>query len=200
MTNSMKFLTFSQCRDLLRAIDQHGGTHAKVTDRALVVSVLLCGNAARTWTWEDALQDILWMPYAVYQSIKAIAFHKQLSLFPFNHAGFTSAHWVRGVRLQRAIFSIGVHPLTTQEVTRRLKRYATFAGVPVETVSLRTLDNTHHLLMNTYRDADVIAEELGIAYEVPSSRSTSFFATASSPKREPRLHGIGRRTAVLTPR
>ena len=62
-------LTLEQCKALIRSISTHGSKQAKAVDHALVVSVLMCGADARTWTWQDALANPIFQPFAVYEAI-----------------------------------------------------------------------------------------------------------------------------------
>jgi hypothetical protein len=183
----MKTLTIEQCRVIL--------AHTKEMDRALFVSLLLCGAKARTWTWEDALSDVLNIPMAVYEGLKGYAVSKKLTIIPFNHAWFTNAHWVNGPRLQSAIFKgrNTLRPYSTHEVTRRLKRYARKAGLKVEDVSLRTVVNTHHFLMAAYGSADEAGDAI---IPAAGSQAGGFQETVNweHVDRDHRLHGIGRRT------
>lgn len=202
-----KTLSLMQCSSILTVIETRGTKRAKATDKALFTSLLLCGADARTWTWQDVVETFLEMPYAAYQSIRNMAVAKQLAIFPFNHSHFTAAHWVRGTKLQHAIFTVGATPLTTQEVTRRMKRYARLAGIPSADMSLRTISNTSHLLRELYGDADAVADALGLV-TVPgitrtptagnsargSANSVKGFSVAGTRvDRDPRLHGVGRR-------
>lgn len=186
----MKTLTVDHCRRLLLEVEKRTSKCTQATDRALLTALLTCGADARTWTWQDVLELYLDMPYATYENVKQIAIAKQLTIFPFNHARFTEAHWVHGSKLEDAVFTIGSKPLTTQEVTRRMKRYARLAGI--EYVSLRTLVNTHNLLMNVYGNADEIADAIGVRREAVSSSFRPVVRKAAV-----RLHGIGRRAGRL---
>ena len=192
-------LTLEQCKSLLRAISDHGSRSAKATDHALVVCLLMCGADARTWTWQDALANPIFQPFAVYEAIKNIAITKRLSIFPYNHSNFKAAHWINStVRLQQAVFSVGAKPLTTQEVTRRLKRYGKLAGIPAGLMNLRTLANSHHLYLDVFGDADSFAEALDLIRFGSEVACLSPFFKKDSPKQEPRLHGLGRRSFMRT--
>ncbi len=207
-----KSLTLDQVKRLLAltASSEHWRGHSQ--NRALFLAVLLCGAQARSWTWEDALNDVIHMPIAVYYALRDMACDKKLTIFPFNHAGFTSAHWISGAKLQNAVFTAtGKKALTTQEVTRRLKVYARRAGIKASEMSLRTLANTGKSFQNLYGDADRIAEVLGVAdvttvtrrtppagTTVKSSVQTPFLAASVKVERDPRLHGLNRRSSMRT--
>lgn len=205
-----KTLTLMQCSSMLTAIETRGTKRAKASDLALFTSLILCGADARVWTWQDIVETFLVMPYAAYKSIRDMAIDKKLAIFPFNHSHFTAAHWVRGTKIQHAVFSVGATPLTTQEVTRRMKRYARLAGIPSELMSLRTISNTSHLLRELYGDADAVADALGMV-TVPGIARTptaGILPRGSTPSvqwfpgqgtrvdRDPRLHGVGRRRST----
>lgn len=188
----MKTLTVENCRRLLLEVEKRTSKRTQATDRGLLLALLTCGADARTWTWQDVLELFLDMPYPTYENVKQIAIAKQLTIFPFNHVRFSEAHWVHGSKLEDAVFTIGTKPLTTQEVTRRMKRYARLAGIATESVSLRTLVNTHNLLMNVYGNADEIADVLGVRREPVVSSFRPVVRKAAV-----RLHGIGRRAGRL---
>lgn len=189
----MKTLTLEQCKSLLSVLAERGTE----VDHALVVCLLMIGADARTWTWQNALENPIFQPFAVYQSIKSVVISKNLSVFPFSHASFRQAHWLNTtVRLQQAVFcgTSRNKALTTQEVTRRLKRYGKMAGIPVDLMSLRTINNTHQMFLDIFKDADVFAEALDLLRAGNEGGRSPFFKKAQ-PKKEPRLHGLGRRHA-----
>lgn len=196
-------LTLEECKSLIRVIAERGSKNAQATDHALVVCLLMCGADARTWTWQDALANPISQPFAVFEAIKNIAISKKLTIFPYNHASFQAAHWLNStVRLQRAVFIAGAtgnKPLTTQEVTRRLKRYGKMAGIPTGQINLRTLANSHQMYLDVFGDADTFAEALELLRFGNEPATLSPFFKKSQPKKEPRLHGIGRR-AFMAPR
>lgn len=214
-----KSLTLDQATRLMALTAASDTNRGNPENRALFLAVLLCGAQARSWTWEDALSDVINMPFAVYYALRDMAAAKKLTIFPFNHAGFTSAHWISGSKLKNAVFTkTGRKALTTQEVTRRLKVYAKRAGMKAELVSLRTLGNTHQSFLNLYGDADRIAELLGVAdvttvtrrtppagttqkaanrkQPTESSVKTPFLAGSVKVERDPRLHGLNRRSSI----
>jgi hypothetical protein len=230
----MKMLSLEQCRAMIvsmrgshltpgPSLKGRGGRCS--LDYLLFVSLLLCGGRARTWTGEDALSDVLNMPMAVYEGLRAYAISRKLTIFPFNYAGFQKAHWVNGPRLQNAIFTLTRpnpnpslkgrekkgrgEPFGTHEVTRRLKRYARKAGLKVEDVSLRTVVNTHHFLLTVYGDADEAAEAVNLTPGPSPLGEGRIIPAAGSPAggvqetvhwefvdRDIRLHGIGRRSTA----
>lgn len=205
-------LTLEQIKTLIRVIAERGTKSARATDHALVVCLLMCGANVRTWTWQDALANPMFQPFAVYEAIKNIAISKKLSIFPYNHAGFKPAHWLNtSIRLQQAVFTSVTpspsprgrgeinQPLTTQEVTRRLKRYGKMAGIPAGQMNLRTVVNSHQMYLDVFGDADTFAEALDLLRFGNGSAARSPFFKKSQPKKEPRLHGIGRR-AFMAPR
>ena len=190
-------LTLDQCKALIRSISEHGSKQAKAIDHALVVSVLMCGADARTWTWQDALANPIFQPFAVYEAIKQVAISKKLSIFPYNHAGFKHAHWINtAARLHRAVFTADAKPLTTQEVTRRLKRYGKLAGISVTLMNLRTLSNSHQMYLDVFGDADTFAEALDLLRPGSQPAELSPFFQKQPEKADARLHGIGRRSSM----
>jgi len=205
-------LTMTECKTILQVIQSRGSMRSKATDRALFASLLLFGGDARCWTWDFALYDVLDMPTALWMALRDLANSKGLALLPFSHAQFTGAHWVHGTKPEDAIFTVGNKPLTTQEVTRRLKRYARLAGIATERMSLRTVCNTHVQLLGLFSDADQMAEALGMNQlgmtrtssagmnQIGSSVKWNFSAALAAVKtrveRDPRLHGIRRRSAL----
>lgn len=215
-----KSLTLDQTKRLLALTAAAEDRRGHSQNRALFLAVLLCGAKARSWTWEDALSDVINMPFAVYYALRNMACDKHLTIFPFNHAGFTTdAHWINGAKLQNAVFTAsGIAPLTTQEVTRRLKVYAKRAGIKPGEMSLRTLSNTGEAFQNLYGDPDQIAELLGIADVTTVTRRTPpagtslkaanrkqltgssvgapFLSVSVKVERDPRLHGMNRRSST----
>lgn len=75
-----KTLTLEECKALIGVILRHGSTKAKLTDHALVVCLLMSGADARTWTWQDAIANPLFQPFAVYEAIKKLAIGKRLTI------------------------------------------------------------------------------------------------------------------------
>lgn len=210
-------LSVDQCRAMMPAM--------KSTDYALFVSLLLCGSDARTWSWERALRNVLDLPQAVYQALRDLATSQELALVQFNSAHFAqfeSAHWMRSVSSSVPIFKASLprnsktttspqrnnalkgQALTTQDVTRRMKRYARLAGLNESQVNLRAVLNTHNWLLRNYGSADKAAEALGLTTRRPATRSRKDAKEVSwmplstvraiHPVRDPRLHGIGRRS------
>lgn len=199
MKTNKKTLTLEQCRALLsltQVISSNG--RGKATDHALMTSLLLCGGAARTWTWGNV--NLLTRPMAVYRALKEMALGKKLVLAQFNHVGFREAHWVGGTSVKKAIFTVGSKPLTTQEVTRRLNRYGRMVGIVG--LNLRTLVNTHHLFVELYGDADAVAEALGIMNPSlsPSQNTKRKSVFGEGRNKDERLHGMFRRSSLVFPR
>jgi hypothetical protein len=201
-------LTLSECTTILQIIQSRGSMRSKATDRALFAALLICGGEARSWTWESVLYEALYLPTALFLALRDVATSKRLTMLPYTQSHFISAHWVHGTKREDAIFTVGSKPLTTQEVTRRLKRYARMAGIPSERMSLRTVCNTHSLFLDLFTDADHMAEALNLhalrvtrtssAGTVLPSVKWNFSATAVKTRveRDPRLHGIRRRSAL----
>lgn len=219
-----KSLTLDQAKRLLALTAASDTNRGNPENRALFLAVLLCSAKARSWTWENALSDVINMPFAVYYALRDMAVAKKLTIYPFSHAGFSTAHWINGAKLQNAVFTAtGKKALTTQEVTRRLKVYARRAGIKPSEISLRTLSNTGESFRNLYGDADQIAELLGIADVTTVTRrtppagttrrtqkaegrvqtaelsvGTPFLAASVKVERDPRLHGMNRRSSTRT--
>lgn len=205
-------LSLDECKLMMAIINVKASDRSRATDRGLFVSLLTFGADARTWTWEDALYNVTDLPTAIYLAVREVATTKQLTILPYNHENFKPAHWMRGTKLDHAVFTVGTKPLTTQEVTRRMKRFARLAGISPARVSLRTLCNTHQALSLEFADADQIADaldlpRLGMARtssagetqrgaEKPMKWNPAFAGTRV--ERSPRLHGIGRRSARAT--
>ena len=139
----------------------------------------------------------IFQPFAVYEAIKQVAISKKLSIFPYNHAGFKHAHWINtAARLHRAVFTADAKPLTTQEVTRRLKRYGKLAGISVTLMNLRTLSNSHQMYLDVFGDADTFAEALDLLRPGSQPAELSPFFQKQPEKADARLHGIGRRSSM----
>ena len=186
-TSSTVSLTIDQCKSMMARM--------KENDRALFISILLCGAQARTWTWGDVVEKFLEMPMAAYQAFRDLAVSRKLTLFPFNYAGFTSAHWVSGAKLDSPIFtspSSKRKAWTTQEVSRRFNRYGRMIGV--DGVSLRVAANTHKSLLAGFGSADEAAEVLGLSPNLTLTPALSLPGRGGTRgSRDERLHGIGRR-------
>ena len=204
-------LSLEECKLMLATINAKASERSRATDRGLFVSLLTFGGDARAWTWEDALYQVTDLPTPIYLAVREIATSKQLTILPYNHEHFKPAHWVRGTKLDHAVFTVCTKPLTTQEVTRRLKRFARLAGIDAARVSLRTVRNTHQSLMAEFSDADQIADALGLPRLGMARTSSAMsaqrgaeqtmkwnpaFTTGTRVERSPRLHGIGRRSAL----
>lgn len=198
-------LTLEQCKDLLRAIETHAGAGMKERDTALITSLLLCGSESRLWTWEDALSNVVTLPFAVYHSLRTLATSKRLALFPSDaHFG---AHWLNGVPLRRPIFRADERAttqtgkaLSTQEITRRLKRFGRKAGISWSLLNLRTLNNTHQTYLEVYGGADAFSEALGLLRVQPAP-ARSVFPRAHQVQQDDRLHGLFRRSGSgMSPR
>jgi hypothetical protein len=205
-----QILSLDECKLMIQTISANASERSRATDRALLAALLTFGGDARTWTWEDALYQVTDLPTAIYLAVRDIATSKRISFLPYNHEYFTLAHWVHGNRENHAVFTVGSKPLTTQEVTRRMKRFARLAGIEPARVSLRTVCNTHQSLMAEFSGADQIADALemptlgkawgssaGISQrgtEEPVKWNPAFAGTRV--ERNPRLHGIGRRSAL----
>ena len=185
-----KTLLIDQCVALLSAISSRGTKRARILDRTLVISLLLFGGHARLLTWGDLIDNLSNTPYAVFDAIRVLALSQRLMIAPFNTASFKSSDWRSSTIAGCPIFSVSITPLTTQEITRRLKRYARLSGIPETYASLRTLSNTHQMLLRTYGNSEAVADALGLPtiWDRPSRDQLS-----QSSIRDPRLHGIGRR-------
>ncbi len=133
-------LTLDETKRLLALTTPTAFRTGHAQNRALFLAVLLCGAKARTWTWEDALSDVLQMPFAVYYALRDMACEQKLSIFPFSHAGFIpSAHVINGPRLQNAVFTAtGRTALTTQAVREALRKIVEDAPGPQTTAMLVT--------------------------------------------------------------
>lgn len=188
-----KALSVNQCIDLLEVISARGTKRAMGVDKALVISVLLSGSEARQWTWKYFLENLSDAPYAVFDAIRMLALSRRLVVAPFNSIGFHADKWGSNTAVDSPIFSVSKTPLTTQEITRRLKRYGRFCGIAEADANLRTLNNTHRMLMRTYGDPEAVAYALGLPtiWDRPSRDQFSQPST-----RDPRLHGIGRRNGL----
>lgn len=187
-------LSLEECEALVCAVRLSGRKH----DWALILSLLFCGGKARTWTWGQAAQNFADFPQDVYYALREMAHFKKLnlSISPRDFSPKSSSNDL----LERAIFSAAgkTTPLTTQDVTRRIKRYARRAGIK-SPVNLRTLVNTYHLMRKQFGSAAQAADwllhkQLLRSFETKSlSQRTGFFMPITQQK-DPRLHGIGRRT------
>ncbi len=203
-------LSLDECKLMLATIQTKASERSRATDRGLFAALLTFGAEARVWTWEDALYQITGLPTAIYLAVREIATSKHLSILPYNHENFRTAHWARGAKLEHAVFTVGSKALTTQEVTRRMKRYARLAGIDPARMSLRTLCNTHQSLLIACTSADQIAAALALPEIDRTWTSSSGASQRGSDKpvkwntalavtrveQDPRLHGIGRRSAL----
>lgn len=192
--------TFSvgQCIALLEVVSARGTKRTRLLDRAFITAVLLSGGGARHWTWRYLIENFSDMPYAVFDAIRVLASSRKILIAPLNYTEFYKRNWVNGLVADHPIFSVSTTPLTTQEVTRRTKRYGRLAGISDDSLNLRTLSNTHQALMRRFGDEEAVARALGLPtiWDSPSHEQT--LNTTSKPvARDPRLHGIGRRGGNL---
>jgi hypothetical protein len=179
-------LTITECRAM--------ASRMKEMDKALFISLLLCGARARSWTWTSAMQQIVTMPEAVYQSLRELATDHQLMTVPYNFARYANAHWLGIVDLKTPIFTSeksNGKPWTTQEVTRRLSRYGRMIGL--QQVSLRVVANTHKSLQAAFSSMDEAAEQLGFCPPPIAILARVQARTHGQEVKDTRLHGIGRR-------
>ncbi len=193
-----KSLTLEQCKAIIALIHPSPLGRGMV-DRALFISLLLCGGKARTWTWDEALDQALNLPLAVYGVLRALATVKKLVLEPIKPDRFSKAYWVMGANLSSPIFtSPSSHgkPWTTHEVTRRLKRYARIAGLNASAMNLRMVVNTHHCFRAAYGSMDETAEMLCLSSPPYSpTRDRGQARPQGHEDWKTHLHGIGRRSA-----
>lgn len=190
-----KTLSIDQIRALLTVISRRGTKRARILDRALIISVLLSGSGIRLWTWKNLFENLSDTPYAAFDAIRILALSRRLVIVPFNSVGFKPHDWGVNKTANSPIFSVYATPLTTQEITRRMKRYARLAGIPEVDANLRTLNNTYQMLLRTYGNSEAAAHALGLPtiWDRPSQEQFSHL-----PIRDPRLHGIGRRGRIRT--
>jgi|GEM_PF-5356214 len=194
-----KALPVSHCASLLATISARGTKRARILDKALIVSLLLSGGHARLWAWGDLEMNLRDLPYAVFDAIKLLALSKRILIAPFNYTSFRQSDWEDKSIAGRPIFSVSTTPLTTQEVTRRIKRYGRIAGIPSDYLNLRTLSNTHQALLRIFGDGEAVAHALGLPTiwkkQISEEKLIRHSPGAQSEQitRDPRLHGIGRR-------
>lgn len=188
-----KVLSMNQCIDLLEVISACGTKRVRVLDRAFLISILLSGSRSRQWTWKYFLENLSDAPYEVFDAIRMLALSRRLVVAPFNSIGFHADKWGSNAVMDYPIFSFSKTPLTTQETTRRVKRYARLAGFPEFDANLRILNNTHQMLLRTYGDSEAVAYALGLP-TIWDRPSRDQFSQPSI--RDPRLHGIGRRSGA----
>ncbi len=197
-STSKKSLSIDQCKILLKATRGN-------KEYSLFLSLLVAGRSARQWTWAEVTKHALDMPIQVWNALAKWAVEKNIVISPFNYSD--PAHWIAGPHLQDAVWTFkGGQPLTTQEVTRRVKNAGQRAGLG--DISMRTLGNTHMVLMAVFGDVEKLAEELG-ASSLPSARNSAAQAKPALGRalfqqdgrrkvgQDPRLHGIGRRSKSL---
>lgn len=178
---------------MLAVISKCGTKRARILDHALIISILLSGSGIRLWTWKNLFENLSDTPYAVFDAMRSLALSRQLVIFPFNSVGFKTYDWGINKIGNAPIFSVSATPLTTQEITRRMKRYARLAGVPEIDANLRALNNTHQMLLRTYGNPEAVAYALGLP-TIWDRPSRDQFSQPSI--RDPRLHGIGRRSGA----
>lgn len=183
-------LTLEETKKLLTAI-RLSGPKAK-NDFALIISLLFCGRKARTWTWGTALRTVVDLPADVYNALREMAILKRLNI-TLSQRDYEK-HWGSGL-WGHAIFraSHKFTPFTTTEVSRRIKRYAKRAGIK-SSINLRTIINTHHILRKQFGSADLASPFIIEGQVYPSNRLPVHAAAERS--RDPRLHGIGRRSGT----
>jgi hypothetical protein len=185
-------LTLEETKKILTAI-RLSGPKAK-NDFALIISLLFCGRKARTWTWGATLRTVVDLPADVYNALREMEILKRLDI-TLSQRDYEK-HWGSGL-WGHAVFcaSRKSTPFTTTEVSRRIKRYAKRAGIK-SSVNLRTIINTHHILRKQFGSAD-IASPLVIEGQVYPAKRLPIHAAAER-SRDPRLHGIGRRSGTKT--
>ncbi len=185
-------LTLEETKKLLTAI-RLSGPKAK-NDFALIISLLFCGRKARTWIWGAVLRTVMDLPADVYNALREMKILKHLDI-TLSQRDYEK-HWGSGL-WGHAVFraSRKSTPFTTTEVSRRIKRYAKRAGIK-STVNLRTIINTHHILRKQFGSADLASPLIIEGQSYPAKR-LPIHATAER-SRDPRLHGIGRRSDTRT--
>jgi hypothetical protein len=185
-------LTLEETKKLLTAI-RLSGPKAK-NDFALIISLLFCGRKARTWIWGAVLRTVMDLPADVYNALREMEILKHLDI-TLSQRDYEK-HWGSGL-WGHAVFraSRKSTPFTTTEVSRRIKRYAKRAGIK-STVNLRTIINTHHILRKQFGSADLASPLIIEGQAYPAKRLPIHIAAERS--RDPRLHGIGRRSATKT--
>lgn len=159
----------------------------KPEEYALIAVLLLCGTSVLNWTWADLSDLPLDIPIAA----------KMIMVNEANRRGFDTrsllsfmapaAHWVKGLDQDEIIFPHSAHSLN-----RLLKSLGRKAGIGAKHMNLTTFKYTHNRLIFEYRDADHIAKMLGL--RITTSPSISLPAKRT----DTRLHGIGRRSSLMT--
>jgi hypothetical protein len=183
-------LTLEQTNTLLTAI-KLSGTKAK-SDYALVMALLFCGRKARAWTWGTALRNVCDLPAEVYNALRELATARHLDI-TLSHSDY-QRHWASGL-WERAIFCAADlnTPYTTAEVSRRIKRHAKRARLEMS-INLRTILNTHASLQKQFGKVELSAPFILEGRVSTAKRLPAAAGTQRS--RDPRLHGINRRTSV----
>lgn len=186
-------LTLEETKKLLTAI-RLSGPKAK-NDFALIISLLFCGRKARIWTWGATLRTVVDLPADVYNALREMEILKRLDI-TLSQRDYEK-HWGSGL-WGNAVFcaSRKSTPFTTTEVSRRIKRYAKRAGIK-SSINLRAIINTHHILRKQFGSADLASPLVIEGHAYPAKRFPIHEAAERS--RDPRLHGIGRRSDIRKP-
>jgi hypothetical protein len=198
-----KILLIEQCIALLNIIPVYGTKRTRILDKALVISLLLSGGSARLWTWTHVEENLSDLPYAAFDAIRVLASSRKIMIAPLNYSEFYNRDWINGLVTDYPIFSVSTTPLTTQEITRRTKRYGRLAGISDDYLNLRTLSNTHQALLRMYGDGETVARVLRLPtiwdIQLPEEKLFRHSAETQPERipRDPRLHGIGRRKSSL---
>lgn len=154
-------------------------------NRSLAIALILCGSEVLTWTWR-MLTDLdleISIPAKLFLVAEAGRRGKETnSLLSITQA----AHWVNGNDPDEFIF-----PHDNHEVNRRLKSTARKAGIQDEGMNITAIKYTRRRLFSQYRNMEAAANSLGIEPGLHAVRR-------HVKKADPRLHGIGRRSNVLS--
>lgn len=163
-------------------------------DRLLFLCVLVYGPEARIWTWQIVMEYGLDLPPVMWNAIDEYLKERGLGALPRTLPS-KPLHWIGGPALNEAVFRISRYwcPITTQEVNRRLKKYARWVGIGPAKISLGIWARSGKELLSG-RQYEV-GEALGLPLPRPLPKSKNDLERGVTAKRDPRLHGIGRRTS-----
>ena len=148
-----------------------------------LASMLIAGPDVFNWQWSWLYDAKHYTPISMYTVVVAEAQRRGYETFPFQYYGHL-VHWIvpNGFNPLDRIWNLEPH-----EINRRLKGIAKAAGLSEENMNMTTIRYAHERLLARYGHADKAAKAIGI-------EPTKEPQTQLTPKVDPRLHGVGRRS------